>query len=162
MDMSEVLIEEFNQEIDITRHVLKRIPVDKLEWRPHQKSMSIGQLGLHTAMVPGQLSELFSELEREVPSVSLLQPSSLEEILLALERSERTALDHLQEWREEDLKEKWTMTNEQQTVIAAPRLSMVRSLMFNHWYHHRGQLTVYLRLLDEPVPAVYGASADES
>ncbi|WP_408006412.1 DinB family protein [Pseudalkalibacillus sp. A8] len=162
MKLQVVLIDEFKNELEMTRNVLKRIPEDKLTWCPHPKSMSVGQLGLHTAVIPGKLAELFSELERAIPTVPLPEPASLDEILLALEKSKRVGMDHLSQWGEEDLEAEWRMTDGKNTLMAAPRLAMVRSLMLNHWYHHRGQLTVYLRLLDVPVPAVYGPSADEN
>lgn len=161
MNMQQELIQEFKNETDMTRKILNRIPADKLTWRPHSKSMSLGQLALHIAEIPGKLAEFFDELTREVPTVPLQEASSLEEILSALEESEKVAAAKLSNWDDDDLQAEWTMTSGDQPVMAAPRLTMVRSLMLNHWYHHRGQLIVYLRLLDVPVPGAYGSSADE-
>lgn len=141
----------------MTRHVLNRIPEEKLSWKPHEKSMSLGQLGLHIASIPGQLLELFSELEREVPDVPLYEAHSVAEILNVLGESEEKALNYLTTWDDNQLELPWSMVAGEQTLITEPRHVMIRSLMFNHLYHHRGQLTVYLRLLAIPVPAIYGA-----
>lgn len=104
---------------------------------------------------------MLSKPSREIPFVPLDQPTSVEEILTTFDQSISTALDQLSSWDEQTLLADWKMTQDGQTVMILPRLEMVRSTMLNHWYHHRGQLTFYLRLLDVPVPAVYGPSADE-
>lgn len=161
MMTNEWLINEFKEEVKTTRHVLKRIPGDRLSWAPHSKSMSLGQLALHVAKIPGELAELFSELTQEVPSVPLSEATSLEEILSTLDESEAIAVEKLSSWGEEDFGVEWKMVQGGNTIMAAPRMVMVRQLMLNHWYHHRGQLTVYLRLLDVALPPVYGSSADE-
>lgn len=141
---------------------MERVPPAKLSWKPHPKSMSLGQLALHTAGVPGGLAEFLHEPVREVPVVPLPEAASLEEILDIHERYVAMAASRLREWGEAGLAEEWTLTLNGVTIHKVPRMEMVRTLMFNHWYHHRAQLTVYLRLLDIPVPGVYGPSADES
>ncbi|UFJ39720.1 DinB family protein [Brevibacillus humidisoli] len=161
ISMTEWLLDEFTEEARSTRRVLKRIPEDKLSWKPHPKSMSLGELALHVAVLPGELAEFFSESERKVPTVPLPEASSLNEILTAFDKSESIAKTKLSAWKEDDMLAEWKMVHGEETVISAPRYMMVRSTMLNHWYHHRGQLVVYLRLLDIPVPAVYGSSADE-
>jgi uncharacterized damage-inducible protein DinB len=162
MNKTDLLIAELTEEAAITRRVLERVPEEKLSWTPHPKSMSLGQLALHVALIPGSLAEFLSELTRETPSFSFPEATSLSEILLALNKSEATALAKLSAWGKDDLVAEWKLTQGTQTIITAPRIKMVRSLMLNHWYHHRGQLVVYLRLLGVPVPSVYGPSADES
>ncbi|WP_096187209.1 DinB family protein [Evansella halocellulosilytica] len=161
MSLANFLMKEFTEEIASTRRILKRVPEDKLSWTPHQKSMSLGQLAMHIAIIPGELSNFFSELSREIPSVPLREATSLYEILTTLDNSEEMAKKWLSTWSNEDLMAEWKMTKGNETIMSAPRMLMVRSIMLNHWYHHRGQLTVYLRLLDLPVPAIYGPSADE-
>jgi uncharacterized damage-inducible protein DinB len=162
MNTTDLLIAELTEEAAITRRVLERVPEEKLSWTPHPKSMSLGQLALHVAVIPGSLAEFLSELTRETPSFSFPEVNSpLSEILLALNKSEATALAKLSAWGKDDLMAEWKLTQGTETIIKAPRIKMVRSLMFNHWYHHRGQLVVYLRLLGVPVPSVYGPSADE-
>jgi uncharacterized damage-inducible protein DinB len=161
MSLSQPLIAELSQEAETTRRVLERVPEDRLSWKPHPKSMSLGQLALHIAALPGGLADLLSESEREVPTVPLPEAGSGGEILATLEESVGKAQAKLAEWTDEDLAADWRMTRDGETVLTLPRIGMVRAIMLNHWYHHRGQLLVYLRLLDVPVPVVYGPTADE-
>ncbi|WP_199614331.1 DinB family protein [Paenibacillus alkalitolerans] len=161
MNYSDLLIAELKREAQATRRVLERVPEDKLSWKPHEKSMSLGQLALHTASVIGGVAELLNESPREVPDVPLSEAASLGEILSALDKYAAIAENKLLAWGEAGLMETWTLTREGVPVIQVPRMEMVRTIMLNHWYHHRGQLTVYLRLLGVPLPGIYGPSADE-
>lgn len=161
MKYIERLISELQQEAALTRSVLERVPEDKLSWKPHAKSMSLGQLALHIAGVPGAIAELLDEPVREIPVVPLLEAASLHEILSTLDQYVTLAETKLSAWGEAGLMETWKLTNEGVPILEAPRIGMVRMLMLNHWYHHRGQLTVYLRLLEVPLPSIYGPSADE-
>lgn len=162
MTMSEALIAEVTREAATTRRVLERVPEGKLSWAPHPKSMSLGTLALHIAMLPGGLAEFLSEPVREIPTFTPPHATSLHQILSALDESVANATRKLSAWREDDLMAEWRMMRGADTLMALPRIDMLRSVMLNHWYHHRGQLTVYLRLLDVPVPSVYGPSADEN
>ncbi|UUZ79629.1 DinB family protein [Paenibacillus sp. P26] len=161
MSQTEQLMAELKREAELTRSVLKRVPPDKLSWKPHAKSMSLGQLALHTAGVPGFVAELLHEPIREVPVVPLPEAASVSEILSVLDEQLAVAENRLLAWGEAGLAETWKLTREGVPILQMPRFDMVRTILFNHWYHHRGQLTVYLRLLDVPVPSVYGPSADE-
>jgi uncharacterized damage-inducible protein DinB len=160
--MCDAFIAELQQEAETTRRVLSRLPEDKLAWKPHDKSMSLGQLGLHVAQTPGQVADLISAHVDGPPAFDRPQPASRAEILAALDASIAHAASTLAGWDDSALGEEWRMTAGGQTVMAVPRAGMVRAIMLNHWYHHRGQLAVYLRLLDEPVPSIYGPSADEN
>lgn len=160
--MSEALIAEVTREGATTRRVLERVPEDKLAWKPHIKSMSLGTLALHVATVPGALADLVSEPVRDVPGFTPPEARSVAEILTALDASLARAKQRLTEFTDEDMRAEWQMTSGGRTLVALPRIEMLRAVMLNHWYHHRGQLTVYLRLLDVPVPSVYGPSADEN
>jgi uncharacterized damage-inducible protein DinB len=162
MTLSDRLIAEFTQELGSTRRVLDRVPEDRLTWKPHAKSMSLGQLALHVAGVPGGVITLLRELVAEVPFVPLTEPASRAEILDTLEWSVVTVTNALTAWGDEGLNAEWRMTHQGKTLLAMPRIEMVRSTVLNHWYHHRGELIVYLRLLDVPIPAIYGPSADEN
>lgn len=162
LTMTDGLIAELVQEATTTRRVLERVPESQLGWTPHSKSRSLGQLAMHVAIVPGALADLLSELARETPEFTDPVPESLDEILWAHDESLRAAKTHLAAWDGDDLAAEWRMSRDGNIILAMPRIDMVRSVMFNHVYHHRGQLTVYLRLLDVPVPAVYGPSADEN
>jgi len=158
------MLDEFHEEVGVTRRILERIPADKLAWRPHPKSMSLGQLGIHIATVPGALANLVqgdgfdvSQAKFEPP-----QPKSLQEILDAFDASVREAETRLKEMTDEKAQGRWTFKLHDRELFSKPRIGILRSIMLNHWYHHRGQLSVYLRLLDVPVPSVYGPTSDEN
>ncbi|MFK7691386.1 DinB family protein [Paenibacillus sp. HJGM_3] len=161
MSTVQELLEELRREALSTRRVLERIPEASLSWKPHAKSMSLGQLGLHTAGLPGGLAELLNVPVREMPIVPLPEAGSVSEILSVLEEQVATAEEILRSWGDEGLRDTFRLTVQGAVVIESPRIEQVRTLLLNHWYHHRGQLTVYLRLLDVPVPGIYGPSADE-
>ena len=144
-----------------TRRVLERLPEDRLDWRPHPKSMTLGQLALHLAQLPLGIASLVEPDVVELPTVPLTQPASRTEILEALDRSLAHATERLGGWSDAELDAPWSLTREGAVVLTMPRGELLRTLLFNHGYHHRGQLTVYLRLLDVPVPALYGPTADE-
>ena len=160
--IAEAFIQELTQEAATTRRVLERIPEAKLTWTPHQKSMTIGQLGWHLAALPRGIADLLSELERDAPNVPRPQPATVAEILAALDENIPYAVNKIREWGDEGLQQLWTLKFQGRTVFQIPRMAAVRAIMLNHTYHHRGQLTVYLRLLDVAVPSVFGPSADEN
>ncbi len=157
-------ITELEQEANRTRMVLERIPADKIGWKPHDKSMSLGQLGLHVATIPGALAQLLAadSFNLDDADFTPASPGSADELVPALEQSLAAAKDRLSSWDDEAAGAGWSLMRNGKAISTVPRVVMIRSLMLNHWYHHRGQLCVYLRLLDIPVPAVYGPSADEN
>jgi uncharacterized damage-inducible protein DinB len=126
--------------------------------------MSLGQLAMHVASIPGNLSGLVQvdEFDASQANFTPPSPSSVEEILTAHDGSLRAAQDYLGGVDEQTARESWPLTFKGKEVFTAPRGGVIRSLMLNHWYHHRGQLVVYLRQLDVPIPSVYGPSADEN
>ncbi|MEA2488943.1 MAG: hypothetical protein QOH21_735 [Acidobacteriota bacterium] len=162
MTVAEAFAAELTREAATTRRVLERVPEERLGWKPHEKSMSLGQLAYHIASLPEGIAKLLTNLSAEVPFVPLPEQTSVAEILATLERTVPIAAAQLIAWGDAGLQEMWRMTREGQTLMEMPRIAMVRSVMLNHWYHHRGQLTVYLRLLDVPLPSVYGPTADEN
>lgn len=162
MTLASTFIDELTREAATTRRVLERIPEDKLSWKPHTKSMSLGQMALHVATTPGGVAELIAESPRQPPPFIQPEAKSRSEVLAAFERSIEGAKARLASWGDQDLLQEWRLERDGQPLMALPRMGMVRSIMLNHWYHHRGQLLVYLRLLDVPVPSVYGPSADEN
>ncbi|MEF3305672.1 DinB family protein [Paenibacillus sp. GYB003] len=155
------LLEELHREALSTRRLMERIPEAYLAWKPHAKSMSLGQLALHTAGLPGELAVLLNAPVREVPTVPLPEAGSVSEIFAVLEEQLAKAEDILRSWGDEGLRESFKWTVQGAVVSETSRFEQVRSVLLNHGYHHRGQLTVYLRLLDVPVPGLYGPSADE-
>ena len=162
MKMSSPLIDELTREAETTRRVLERVPQDKLAWKPHARSMSLGQLALHVAQTPGAVAQLIAEDECQVPRFTQAEATSGAELLAALDQSVSGAKARLEGWDDASMMAEWRLRSGANTIMALPRVGMVRSIMLNHWYHHRGQLLVYLRLLDVPVPSVYGPSADEN
>lgn len=157
------ILAELEQESRSTRRVLERVPEDKLDWRPHPKSRSLGELADHVAGIPGFASQMATK-EGHDPSKSSTPPArsaSRAEILSRLDAGLEQARSVLSRFPEDQLMAPFTLRFEGREIFTIPRIGVLRTMLLNHWYHHRGQLTVYLRLLEVPVPAVYGRSADE-
>jgi len=162
MTIIDGLLAELEQEAATTRRVLERIPQEHLSWRPHPKSMSLGQLALHVALVPGLVAEN-AALDIASPN-SFIQPeaATAAELVPALAESVTKAKRALGTYDDAKMTAIWRLQKDGRDVLAMPRVAFVRAIMLNHWYHHRGQLLVYLRLLDLSVPSVYGPTADEN
>jgi uncharacterized damage-inducible protein DinB len=164
LSSTQALLAELDQEAATTRRVLERVPADRLTWKPHAKAMTLGQLALHIASIPGSISNLASldGIDAETVDFSPPQPESVSEVLPTLEKGLTQAREFLAGLDEPASTSGWRLTYGSREVFTVPRLVMLRTLLLNHWYHHRGQLVTYLRILDQPVPAVYGRSADET
>ena len=156
------ILMEIEQESKVTQRVLDRVPADKLTWKPHPKSSSLGQLAMHIAVGQGRLAEIISKDTHEIGNITQPQPGSQKEILEAFKQSTADALKTLKKLNDSQLMTMWTLTKGGKVVFSAPRIGVIRSILMNHFYHHRGQLSVYLRLLEVPVPSIYGPSADEN
>jgi uncharacterized damage-inducible protein DinB len=163
MTIIEGLLAELEQEAATTRRVLERIPQAHLSWRPHPKSMSLGQLSLHVATVPGNVAEL-AAIDTVSTPPAFVQPeaATAAELIPSLSGSVAKARQALGTFDDEKMRAIWRLQRDGRDVLVMPRVAFVRAIMLNHWYHHRGQLLVYLRLLDQPVPSVYGPTADEN
>jgi uncharacterized damage-inducible protein DinB len=163
MAMIDALLAELEQESHATRRVLERVPQAHLGWKPHAKSMSLGQLALHVATVPGNVAQLASmDTVPEIPVFVQQEAATAAELVPALTASVAKARQHLGGFDDAAMGATWRLMDGGREVIAMPRAAVARTIMLNHWYHHRGQLLVYLRMLDVPVPSVYGPSADEN
>jgi uncharacterized damage-inducible protein DinB len=162
--MLEPMNGEIVQEAATTRRVLERVPFDKLGWKPHPKSMSLGQLAMHVATIPGGITRLAQadDFELDPANFNPPPPKSKEDILAALDASVQKAHEYLCGVSEASAAGTWRLMSNGKELMAMPRVGLLRSIMLNHWYHHRGQLSVYLRLLEVPVPMIYGPSADEN
>jgi uncharacterized damage-inducible protein DinB len=162
--MAAPILSEFREEATVTKRVLDRVPPDKLSWKPHDKSMSLGQLAIHIATVPGSLARITQPETFDVSQNSFAppQPKEIGEIHAAFEQSVREVEEYLQGMTDQQAQGNWRLMLKDRELFSKPRISVLRSIMLNHWYHHRGQLSVYLRLLDVPVPVIYGPSADEN
>jgi uncharacterized damage-inducible protein DinB len=162
MSMTAALLQEFENEAGTTRRVLERIPADKLAWKPHPKSMSLGVLGLHVAASPGVICGWANEDITQFKGEPSPTPASTEEILSAHDASVKKSKEILTKLGDEGLKGMWSAKAGDNTLMTMPKAALVRAIVMNHWIHHRGQLSVYLRLLDVAVPSIYGPSADEN
>lgn len=163
MRIVDSFLTELDQEAKTTRRVLERVPGDKLAWKPHAKSMSLGELALHVAQVPGAIAGFVTGPTFEIPAnFKQASATSADELLPTLDASLARAREVLGGMDDATALSNWALTRQGQTLMEVPRIGIVRMLMLNHWYHHRGQLSVYLRELDVPVPSIYGPSADEN
>jgi uncharacterized damage-inducible protein DinB len=160
----EELLNELRLEGETTRRLLERVPEGHLSWRPHPKSMTLGQLALHVATIPGDLIRLaqLDEFDASNANFDPPVPESKMAIDAAFGKSLEEAAEYFAALDCEAAGSTWRLKLKGQELFAMPRAAMVRSFLLNHWYHHRGQLTVYLRLLDVPLPVVYGRTADEN
>lgn len=159
----QALSREIEYEGSQTKKVLERIPVDKFNWKPHEKSKEIGALAIHVAQIPSWTSRALASSEfdmatmkREVPEIK-----SADDLVKISDTNIQKAIEDLQKASDEDMMVMWTFRRGDQVVFSLPRAAVIRSMAMNHLVHHRGQLTVYLRLLNIPVPGIYGPSADE-
>ena len=162
MSMIEAFIQELEQESKTTRRVLERVPGDRLGWKPHEKSMSLGQLALHVATTPGGVSDMVRQSPMPVPQFVQPSATSAAELVPALEQSVAKATENLRAIGDAGLAGMFRVVQGDTDVMAMPVGAVLRFIMLNHWYHHRGQLSVYLRELGVPVPSIYGPSADEN
>jgi len=162
MSMIAAVLQEFDNEAKTTRRVLERVPDNQLGWRPHEKARTLGELALHVAGTPGAVATLAAQSEIQAPNFTDPVPKSASELIPALEESIATAKRLLGSMDDAALSAKWRMMRDGREVLSIPRVAFLRSIMLNHWYHHRGQLSVYLRELGVPIPSIYGPSADEN
>ena len=156
------LLQELDHEAQTTKRVLERVPNDQLTWKPHAKSMSLGQLALHVATVPGMVATIAAQPEVQTPEFTQPSATSSAELVPALDASVAKAKELLGGMDDAALGATWRLKRGDREVLAIPRGAFLRSIMLNHWYHHRGQLSVYLRQLNVPLPSIYGPSADEN
>ena len=158
------MLDELELEAQTTRRVLERIPNDRLSWKPHDKARTLGQLALHVAMVPGAVAQLaVTPSPAQVPDFSTdPSPTSASELVPTLDESVAKAKRLLEPMDDDGLLSTWRLMRGDRELLALPRAALLRSVMLNHWYHHRGQLTVYLRELGVSIPSIYGPSADEN
>lgn len=162
MTIGKQLSEELKQQAVNTKKLLERIPNDNLTWKPHEKSTQIGRLGMHIAEQPNTIVRAISTKEFDMAANPFkpVFPSSTAEILDTLDKSIEKAVEALGKASDKDMEAIWTFRRGDQVIYQMPRLAVVRRTL-EHTIHHRGQLTVYLRLLDIPVPGTFGPSADE-
>jgi uncharacterized damage-inducible protein DinB len=158
------LIAELDAETPATRRVLERVPADHFTWRPHPKSMSAGQLAQHVASIPGNVARFaqMDGLDLATRPAEYVSCENKDALLASLDQSVVAVREFLAGLDDACANATWRLTFGDREVFAIPRLGVLRTMCFNHWYHHRGELVVYLRLLNVPVPIIYGRSADEN
>ena len=160
--IAQAMLAEFEQQAPITRRYIERLPEDKLTWKPHEKSMTAGQLAYHLASVPGGIIHLVQPNPAEIHNLPTFpQPASVEECLKTLDESVAAVRKILPTFEDAAMHETWRLSVAGNQVVAQPRRQFIRDVMLSHWYQHRGQFSVYLRILGAPVPASWGPSADE-
>lgn len=161
--LAQAFLNELDNEAKVTRSVLERIPADNFDWKPHEKSMTFGRLATHVAEMFGWTKETLKSdvLDFAAFDYKPFEPKSNEELMAFFEDHIAKAKQILSETSDERFLTDWTMRNGEQVYFTMPKVAVMRSFVMNHIIHHRGQLSVYLRLNDIPVPSMYGPSADE-
>ncbi len=163
MAIKDGLLPEFDHEMAVTRKVLARIPEDKFGWKPHEKSMTLGRLASHLAEIPGWVKETLTldslDMGEGHPSDA---PATRDAVLAKFDKMVAVARPLIEGATDGQFMSTWTLKNKGQTVFSAPKVAVLRSFVFSHAVHHRGQMSVYLRLNNVPVPSIYGPSADEA
>ena len=162
MPLVDALLAEFDHEMTSTRKVLERVPDEKGDWKPHPKSFSLGALATHVSNLPTWGTETLNKSEIDLsgnPTTTALRSTS--DILSAFDRNVAAARAALVGKTDAELAAMWSMRRNGKTIFTMPKAAVWRSFVMSHVVHHRAQLTVYLRLLDVPVPSIYGPSADE-
>jgi uncharacterized damage-inducible protein DinB len=160
MSFAAQLLPEFDLEMTTTRRVLERVPSARGEWKPHPKSFALGHLAQLVSWMPGWVTNALTETSLDLGSAGGYSVESTETLLQGFDGNVASARAAIGAATEADLQAQWSLTRGGIVLWAAPRGQVVRQTI-NHLVHHRGQLTVYLRLLDVPVPSIYGPSADE-
>jgi uncharacterized damage-inducible protein DinB len=160
--IAQAMLAEFETQAPITRRFLDRLPEDNFTWKPHEKSMTAGQLAYHIASTPGGVVRFAQTSPAQVPDFAgFQQPASSDEILQKLDESIAIVREILPTIDDAAMDEMWRLMAGEKEVFAQPRRQFLRDVMFSHVYQHRGQFSVYLRILNIPVPASWGPSADE-
>lgn len=162
MKLADVFAMELNHEAQGTRRALERVPEDKFDWQPHEKSMTMGRLASHIAEVPGWLPTIIDQDSFDMdPAMSPFIATNRADLLKNFDEGLKQGLESLKKASDEHLMKNWKMVVDGNEMINMPRAAVIRAWVLSHQYHHRGQLTVYLRLNGVPVPSLYGPSADE-
>ena len=166
MRISETLLPEFDLEMANTRKTLERVPADKFDWSPHQKSMTMGSLATHLANIPTWTIRALKHDSIDIAPVGEAPPRveparSTEEVLERFDKAVSDARSAISEADNEQMMQRWSLLSGGKTLMTLPRVAVLRGFVMNHTIHHRAQLGVYLRLNDIAVPSIYGPSADE-
>jgi uncharacterized damage-inducible protein DinB len=160
MTIAETLLPEFEQEMATTRRVLERVPSDKAQWKPHPKSFALGHLAQLVSWMPEWIANTVRETALDLATAPKYSFEATEILVKGFDANVQAARDALRASQDADYTVSWSLKHGARVLFTAPRGTVVRNHI-SHLIHHRGQLTVYLRLVDVPVPSVYGPTADE-
>lgn len=160
MTLADSLLPEFDQEMSTTRRLLERVPSDKAEWKPHPRSFALGHLAQLVSWMPGWITNTLQETRLDLQGAAGYSFETTDDLLKMFDANVASARAALTRATEADFAVSWSLTRGDQVLMTAPRAAVVR-MHISHLVHHRGQLTVYLRLLDVPIPPIYGPTADE-
>ncbi len=160
MTIGQSLIPEFDQEMASTRRLLERVPGEKGRWKPHPKSFALGHLAQLVSWMPGWVTQALRQTELDLSRGPTYTFEKTETLLREFDGNARSAREALGSVTDADLGTEWSLKHGDKVLFRAPRAVIVRNTI-SHLIHHRGQLTVYLRLLDVPLPPIYGPTADE-
>lgn len=165
MRISDTLLPEYDREMAVTRKLLERVPDGQFDWKPHPTSTTLGRLAGHLAELPHWVSITLAQdsFDLSTPRPEGYQPPATREAVLSL-FDERVAAARaaLAGRGDGELMAPWTLLQGKQALFTMPKVTVLRTFVFNHMVHHRGQLSVYLRMQGVPIPSIYGASADEA
>ena len=161
MAIKDSLLTDFDHEMGTTRKLLERLPDDKLAWKPHEKSMALGELASHLGNIPNWAERILDDASFDIAGLPHQTPKASRVEILALFDESTKKTRALMDKSDGEYMAPWSLKRGGQDMFSMPRIAAFRSFVLNHTIHHRGQLSVYLRLNDVPVPAIYGPSADE-
>jgi uncharacterized damage-inducible protein DinB len=160
MPIADKMLPEFDQEMVTTRRLIERVPTDKGEWKPHPKSFPLGHLAQLVATMPGWITRTLKEPDLNLAAGAGYRMQTTESLLEQFDNHVAEAHDAIAATSDDGFEQQWSLKMGDHVLITQPRYTAVRSHI-NHLCHHRGQLTVYLRLIDVPIPSIYGPTADE-
>ncbi len=164
MAIKEALLPEYDHEMKTARKLLERVPLNQAQWKPHDKSMSMGDLATHLVEIPGWVGSIvnatFYDMAAAAEHVSPTFTSSAE-LLAAFDENVAQARAAIDSKSDADMMESWSLKNGDAVLMTMPKAAVLRGFLLNHLIHHRGQLSVYIRMHNVPVPSIYGPSADE-
>ncbi len=163
MKLSDILLPEFDHEAATTLRTLERVPEYKFGWTPHEKSMTLGRLACHVAEIPyfGTAVAKADSMDFAKGEYKVIEAANRQQLLAQYNATIQDTRASIAGMSDADMMKSWSLLNDGKTLISMPKVAVLRSILMNHWIHHRGQLTVYLRLTGAAVPSIYGPSADE-
>lgn len=161
MSVADVLLPEFDQEMKITRRMLERVPTDRGQWKPHEKSFALGHLAQLVSWMPGWIANTLTQTSLDITKAPPYSFETTETLLQGFDTNVGDARAAIVASKDADYEVPWSLTSGTETLLTMPRGPVIR-MHISHLVHHRGQLSVYLRLLDVPVPSIYGPTADEN